>query len=186
MHNKINLVLSEINYILSRVSNADISQFVELFKKDKNCKNIVVAGAGRMGYAAKGFAMRLGHMGYSAWMLGDSTVPRIGNGDLLIVASGSGNTQTIYDIALKANQNGADIALITNNPDSRIGKISSTILVIPNDNNKSTKSKRTSHQPMTSLNEQSLLILLDSIVLDIMEATEETHESMWARHSNLE
>jgi 6-phospho-3-hexuloisomerase len=119
-------------------------------------------------------------------MLGDSTVPRIGNGDLLIVASGSGNTQTIYDIALKANQNGADIALITNNPDSRIGKISSTILIIPNDNNKSTKSKRTSRQPMTSLNEQCLLILLDSIVLDIMEATEETHESMWARHSNLE
>jgi 6-phospho-3-hexuloisomerase len=186
MHNKIKLVLSEINNTLSSVTSSDIEQFVELFKKDKNSKNIVISGAGRMGYAAKGFAMRLGHMGYSAWMLGDSTVPHIGKGDLLVVASGSGNTQTIYDIAVRANQNGADIALVTNNPNSKIGKLADTILLLQNNNNKASKSKRSSQQPMTSLNEQCLLILLDSIVLDIMESTGETHESMWARHSNLE
>ena len=72
--------------------------------------------------------MRLGHMGFKAWMVGDSTVPHIGVGDLLIVAGGSGNTQTVYDIALKAHQNGADIALITNNPNSRIGALCTTIV----------------------------------------------------------
>ena len=41
-------------------------------------------------------------------------------------------------------------------------------------------------QPMTTLNEQSLGILFDCIVLQIMDALGETHETMWDRHSNLE
>ena len=41
-------------------------------------------------------------------------------------------------------------------------------------------------QPMTTLNEQSLGVLFDAIVLEIMEKTNETHDSMWNRHSNLE
>ena len=44
----------------------------------------------------------------------------------------------------------------------------------------------TSLQPMTTLNEQCLAILLDAIVLTLMEQMNETHDTMWARHSNLE
>lgn len=186
MFDKASIILSEIKSVISKIDISEIKSFTELFIKDKLDKKIVLAGAGRMGYAAKGFAMRLGHMGYCAWTLGDSTVPHIGNGDLLVVTSGSGNTQTIYDVAKKASKNGADIALITNNPDSKIGKLSKTVIVLPNLDNKESKLERTSKQPMTTLNEQCLSILLDSIVLDIMHATKETHETMWARHSNLE
>ena len=138
-----------------------------------------------MGYAAKGFAMRLGHMGFKAWTVGDSTVPHIGDGDILLVASGSGNTQTIYDIAFRAACNGATVVLITNNPASRIGSLAETVLRLPNDNNKATN-QRTSRQPMSTLNEQCLGLLLDSIVLGIMRLNDETHETMWNRHSNLE
>jgi len=177
-------IIKEIEKVLSAVNTTQVTNFVNLFDA-KIKRNIVVAGAGRMGYAGKGFAMRLGHMGFTAWTIGDSTVPRIGDGDLLVVVSGSGNTQTIYDIAFKAHQNGADIALITNNVDSRIGKLSSYIIRLPNDNNKSTK-VRSSIQPMSTLNEQSLMLLLDTIVLGIMRLNDETHETMWNRHSNLE
>ena len=43
-----------------------------------------------------------------------------------------------------------------------------------------------SMQPMTTLNEQSLGIFFDAVVLEMMEYLDETHDSMWARHSNLE
>ena len=179
------ILQDEIAAVLEKVNEAQVEKFTKLFL-DKSDKKIVIAGAGRMGYAAKGFAMRLGHMGYAAWMLGDSTVPHIGNGDLLVVTSGSGNTQTIYDITVRAHENGAQIALITNNPNSRIGKLASTILVLPNNNNKDTKEDRVSVQPMTTLNEQCLALMLDAIVLMLMDKTGETHDTMWDRHSNLE
>ena len=138
-----------------------------------------------MGYAGRGFAMRLGHLGFRAWAIGDTTVPMIQEKDLLVILSGSGNTQTIYDIAHTASINGAQIALITNNPDSRIGKLATKIIKISNFHNEEAGIKR-SVQPMTTLNEQVATLLLDSIVLAIMENTGETHETMWSRHSNLE
>jgi len=39
---------------------------------------------------------------------------------------------------------------------------------------------------MTTLNEQSLGIFFDSIVLKLMEKMGESHDTMWGRHSNLE
>ena len=101
------------------------------------------------------------------------------------MASGSGNTQTIYDIAAQAFKNETPILLITNDAESRIGQISSNILVLPNSCNKESMNRK-SQQPMTTLNEQSLALLLDILVLEIMEATGETHETMWPRHSDLE
>ena len=177
-------IMKEIESVMTAVDVSQVQKFVELFN-NKNFNKIVVAGAGRMGYAAKGFAMRLGHMGFNAWTIGDSTVPQIAAGDLLIVTSGSGNTQTIYDIALKAFENGASVALITNNLESRIGGLASTMIKLPNPNNKSATS-RTSVQPMSTLNEQCLGLLLDTIVFSIMRLNDETHETMWSRHSNLE
>lgn len=184
---KTNIVLEEISSVLSKVSKKEVENFVNLFSKyiKPTNRKIVVAGAGRMGYAAKGFAMRLGHLNFPAWTLGDSTVPYIGCNDLLIITSGSGNTQTILDISQRAYENGAQIALITNNPDSKIGKLATTILVLPNNSNESVN-KRNSIQPMSTLNEQSLAILLDTIILEIMDSQKETHETMLARHSNLE
>jgi 6-phospho-3-hexuloisomerase len=41
-------------------------------------------------------------------------------------------------------------------------------------------------QPMTTLNEQSLGLFFDTIVLLLMEKMGESHDTMWARHSNLE
>jgi hypothetical protein len=39
---------------------------------------------------------------------------------------------------------------------------------------------------MTTLNEQCLWLFFDAMVLEIMQKTWETHDTMWARHSNLE
>ena len=84
-----------------------------------------MCGAGRVGMAIRGFGMRLGHLGFTAFTLGDSTVPGISNGDLLIVASGSGETQTIVDLVTIASNNGVRIVAVTGNPESRIGKFNS-------------------------------------------------------------
>jgi len=184
MHNisdKIGIIISEVAHALKNVSHDEPGKFIENIL---DAKKIVVCGAGRVGLASKAFAMRLGHLGLNAWFLGDSTVPHIGNDDLLVVASGSGETQTIYDVVERAKGNGCCICLITSNPDSRIGKMADCIIKL--DAGSKNETSRKSVQPMTTLNEQSLVILYDSIILLMMDHMGESHTSMWKRHSNLE
>lgn len=176
-------ILDEIKMVLGTVDESQVDNLVEeIIKADK----IVAVGAGRVGMAVRGFAMRLGHLGKKAWMIGDATVLGIGEGDLLMVASGSGETQTIFDLVEIAKKNKARIVLVTGNPESRMGKLADVIAKV----NAPSKTKPIegflSIQPMTTLNEQCLGIFFDAVVLLLMEKMGETHDTMWARHSNLE
>lgn len=176
-------ILQEIEFVLGTVNEYEAISLIEQIVK---ANKIVVHGAGRVGMSIRGFGMRLGHLGYDAYTLGDSTVPSIAKGDLLIIASGSGETQTVCDIATLGKRNGAHLAVITGNRNSRMGLMSDTILVMNAPSKTKTVDNFSSIQPMTTLNEQSLGILFDALVLIIMEKAKETHDSMWARHSNLE
>lgn len=180
---KFNIISKEIISVLSKVNEREITNAISKILK---AKKIVVIGAGRVGFAAKGFAMRLGHLGLEAYFIGDSTVPAIGRGDLLLVCSGSGETQTIYDLALISKNNKAAILLVTGNPLSRIGKLADYIIKIEAPSKTKAVEGFASLQPMTTLNEQCLGLLFDGIVLMLMDKINETHESMWKRHSNLE
>lgn len=180
---KINIILKEIDCVFNSINNKEVLLMENNILK---AKKIIVCGAGRVGMATRGFAMRLGHLGLNAFTLGDSTVPSIGKGDLFIVSSGSGETQTIYDLVSIAKNNKAKILLVTGDPKSRMGKIADVVVKI----NAPSKTKLvdgfSSAQPMTTLNEQCLGIFYDAVVLELMEKMEETHETMWKRHSNLE
>ena len=176
-------VLAEISWVLGKVNQQEVDEFL---REIQYANTIVACGAGRVGMAVRGFAMRLAHLGKRVHMLGDATVPALGKGDLLIVASGSGETQTIYDLVEIAHKNGARIALVTGNPDSRMGKLADAIILLPAPSKTKQVEGFTSIQPMTTLNEQCLGILFDCLVLMLMEQMHETHDTMWARHSNLE
>ena len=177
------LILKEISRVFEL---SDFSNVSNLIDSIKSAGKIVLIGAGKVGYATKGFCMRLKHLGFDSYFLGDSNVPSISEKDLLIVASGSGETKTIFDLVNIAKENHSKVVLITGNPNSSMGKIADIIIQI----NAPSKTKQVeefkSVQPMTTLNEQSLIIFYDSLVLDLMEELGETHESMWERHSNLE
>jgi 6-phospho-3-hexuloisomerase len=180
---KITAIIKELNQVLSKIDEGQVEIFIETILK---AKKIVVVGAGRVGLAARSFAQRLGHLGLSAYMIGDATVPGIGVGDLLIVASGSGETQTIFDLVSIAKINQATIALVTGNKDSRMGQLADIIIEVKAPSKVKQVAGLISIQPMTTLNEQSLWLFFDAIVLCMMDKMNESHETMWQRHSNLE
>lgn len=183
INHNIKIILGEIESVLDRIKPHQIEGFIT---EVLAAKKIVVCGAGRVGMAIRGFGMRLGHFGLNAYTLGDSTVPGISEGDLLIVASGSGETQSIYDIAKIAKNNQARIAAITGNPESRIGQLSDILVQVEAPSKTKKVNGIQSIQPMTTLNEQSLYILFDAICLEMMKKMGESHDTMWKRHSNLE
>ena len=150
-------------------------------------QTIFVAGAGRSGLAMKSFAMRLMHLGFDVYVVGEIVTPSITDKDVLLIGSGSGSTSSLVTSANKADAIDATICLLTIDGNSPIAKLASVVLTIPAPSPKVNRGFGfRSVQPMGSLFEQSLLLILDAIVLLLMEKTGKDAELMFTRHANLE
>ncbi len=183
MKKNIKKILNELDFVLSKLNEKQVERLVSEIIK---AKKIIIIGAGRIGLAARGFAMRLGHLGLLSFTTTDSTIPAIGKEDLLIVCSGSGETQAVYDLTAIGKKHQVKIFAITADPNSRIGRLADLVMVLPAPTKLDKDNKLISIQPMTTLNEQCIMILFDALVLELMRELNETSESMWGRHSNLE
>ncbi|MBI3103857.1 SIS domain-containing protein [Candidatus Daviesbacteria bacterium] len=183
MKQNIKKIISEIDLILSTISDKEVERLVDEIIK---ARKIITIGAGRVGMMARAFAMRLGHLGLQSFTTADATIPAIGKEDLLIVCSGSGETQAIYDLVLIGKTHGVKVCAITARVNSKIGKAADFIVSLKAPTKVDKDPKIKSIQPMTTLNEQCLMIFFDAVVLELMRELNETEDSMWSRHSNLE
>lgn len=178
----VDLVLAEVGTALRQVSPDDLARCRQAILA---ARRIFVAGKGRTGLQMRAHAMRLMHLGLSVHVIDDVTTPAIGASDLMLLASGSGETTSVVYYAQKASEIGAQIALITGQVDSEAAQVADVVVVIPAPSPK-TNSTQSSIQPMGSLFEQSLGLLLDIIVIQLMDELEQTADQMYARHTNLE
>ncbi|OON42026.1 6-phospho 3-hexuloisomerase [Izhakiella australiensis] len=153
-----------------------------------SASRVFVAGAGRSGFAARAFANRLMHLGYSVFFVGEPTTPSIRQGDLLVIGSGSGETASLVSMAKKAKAEGANIATLTIYPDHSIGKMASVSIRIPGVTKKSTEGsgKASSVQPSGSSFEQLSWLIYDSIIVDLKALSGQNDDQMYYRHANLE
>ena len=177
------LIVSEILGSLRRGDFTDLEKFVHTIL---SANKIICFGAGRVGLSMQAFAKRLSHLGLNAFFLNDTTVPSTGVGDLLILGSGSGETPSVNIVANLAVKNGLEAILISTTRKSQIADCCSAVLVIGAPSKVSADGEGKSLQPMTSLFEQALWILLDDLILILMEILKEHHSSMKARHNVLE
>ena len=150
-------------------------------------KRIFVAGAGRSGFVARAFANRLMHLGLLVSFVGEPTTPAIGEGDVLVIGSGSGETGSLVVMANKAHKLGAKIATLTIHPDASIGSIADAVVVIPGATPKSNLQDTVrSIQPMGNTFEQLSWIVYDAVIMILMERMNKTAEEMFKLHANLE
>lgn len=178
------IITEELTQTLAKVSEKDGEALTDLILK---AKKILVAGAGRSGFAAKAFTMRLMHMGFDAYVCGETVTPNLEKDDLFIVASGSGETGSLVNMTQKAKKIGAPVATVTICPNGTIGSMADVAVEIPAPTPKAdVDADLTSIQPMGSLFEQSCLLFLDSVILRLMEKQENNSDTMFTRHANLE
>ncbi len=177
--------LDELRTVLAAVDRGQVERFTVMLGR---APRIFLAGAGRSGLAMRAFAMRLMHLGIDARVVGDVTTPALMAGDLLLIGSGSGATGSLVSLCQKARSLGGAIALITTEPDSAIGRIADAVVRIPAPTPKAVggATVSASAQPMASLFEQALWILLDSCIMLLMHSRGSTSEAMFVRHANLE
>ena len=181
MESYLELILREVGDAVHKIKREEIQGLAEsLMHADR----IFVDGAGRSRLAAEGFAMRLTQMGLAGMIVGSPMTTAIRQGDLYLGCSGSAATPALVEHIKRARACGASTALITANCSGEMMRYADKSVVIPVSAKFS--SERTSRQPMGSLFEQSLEILLDSLVLQVMEEKKITNEYMIQMHSNLE
>jgi 6-phospho-3-hexuloisomerase len=127
------------------------------------------------------------HLGLNVFVVGETTTPGISKRDLLIIGSGSGETGSVSIFAKEAKKHNAKLGLITIFPDSTIGKLADIkVLVNAPTSENIPDNGITSIQPGGSLFEQSLMLLLDGLILKLIEKLKVNPGSMWANHANLE
>jgi 6-phospho-3-hexuloisomerase len=173
-----NGVLREISSGFNKLAFPQIGLLVE---EIRTAKRIFCIGAGRSRIMLTTFCMRLNHLGFEAYMAGNIPCPPARKGDLVIAASGSGDTPSVFAVLKRAQADGARIALLT----AADGKNEEADLVVtiaaPNGLiNKDGESG----QLMRTLFEQILFILGETLIMVLSEAI--PVEEIAARHTNLE
>ena len=173
-------IQKKINDILDKVSQENIDKFRDLFFISNR---IFVYGAGRSGLAAKAFAIRLVHLGFQTFVIGETITAPVQKGDLVVIISGSGETMPAVMTAEIANNLGAHVVSITAKKKSEIARFANITLYISSSCN---EEERKRYAPLGTLFEASVWILLDGLIADLLDSKNETEEKMRSRHATLE
>lgn len=175
------VIIKELEQSATGIPDHQIS---DLIQKIKSHKRIFVYGTGRSGLMLKALAMRLMQIGLDAYVVGETTTPSVKKGDLLIIASASGETGSVCMTAQSAKKQGADLAVISSSPESSLGKIQKPDIIIESATKSTTST--TSIQPLGSLFEQMLLIVFDAVILEMSLEAPGSNVDMAKRHASLE
>jgi 6-phospho-3-hexuloisomerase len=173
------LVLDTIGKILDATTETHAEQLTEWLDRSKR---VFVAGAGRSKLVGNFLAMRLMHGGYDVSVVGEIVTPSIADGDLLIVISGSGETEQLVAFTKRAATLGASVVLITAKSGSTIGGLANAVFQVG-----TAKSYGTiKGMPMGTAFELSTLCFLEALISHIIWEKDLPEEEMKSRHANLE
>ncbi|BFH73220.1 6-phospho-3-hexuloisomerase [Sulfurisphaera javensis] len=174
--------------------NKMVDVLTNFYYNNRNGK-VLVMGAGRSGLVGRAFAMRLLHLGYNAYVLGETIVPAIGEKDIAIAISGSGRTKLILTAAEAAKEAKATLIVITSYADSPIAKIADVVVEVPGRTKYSQNEDYFARQilgiteplaPLGTLFEDTTQIFLDGIVAELMLRLKKTEEDLRQVHANIE
>lgn len=176
------IVLAELHKTLDAIDHRQVHQAAEALLK---ARRVFFLGAGRSGLALKMTAMRMMHLGLCTYVAGEVITPAIAEGDLLVVASGSGTTAGPVHAAGVAIKAGASVLALTTAPHSALALLASLVVTIPAETKQGGDGSH-SQQYAGALFEQTVLLLMDIIFHDLWHQRGETAEQLWKRHANLE
>ena len=178
------IVLGELQSVFDTVDEASVRELAEMIC---DAEKVFVVGVGRVLLMLQAFVKRMNHLGIEANFVGAIDEPAITDKDLLIVGSGSGESAVPVAIVKIAKKYNAKIAHIGSNGNSSMTPYEDLFVRIPCSTKLNLPDEVKSNQVMSSLFEQSLLLLGDMIALMIVEKKGITDlHSLWRKHANLE
>ncbi len=177
MHGELGGVLAQLTPDMAETLILEISTAPRIF----GC------AAGRSGFILRGFLMRLMHLGFTVFSVGETITPRVRPGDLLMVMSGSGETAQPREMQRRANAVGARTLALTTHPESTIGREAQVTISIPGTTKLTLNQETKSVQCPGSLFEQATFFFLEAVVLILYERRLGKNQGeVLDRHADLE
>ena len=178
-------IMDELEKNFLSVDDKEIDGFIDLIEK---AHKIFFFSQGREMIMLSAFAMRVYHMGYDAYVVGESHVPPITKDDLLVLSIGMGisaGLRASIPLLETAKEAGAVVAVLTANPEKLNSNID-FILYIPGQTLINELDSKTSIQPLEAAYEQAELITLDYTVKRMMDRNNWIESDLSSRHTNME
>lgn len=175
----LNIIVDEIISVLSKVNEEQLEDVVNFITRDNR---IFVDGEGRSGLMGKGFAMRLMHLGYRVYSVGETITPSVDKNDIYFSISGSGESGNVVLNTKKAKEKGCYIIAVTSKAESSISSLADKLIIIPGTTKGDNGEQRKSVQLLSSLFDQSLHIVLDALCLMLSKKDNVSNNEATAKH----
>ena len=176
-------IVAEVGAVLARVDSDEVERLAnEILSAEK----VFIFAVGRVFLALQCFGKRLGHLGIDCQVVGAVNEKPITSRDLLLVASGSGESKLPVQIARIARSKGARLGLITSARTSTLKTLSDFAVHLPCPTKNDPDYGVASIQSMSTLFDQALHIFGDEIAMTIQQRKGIKTEDLWHFHANLE
>lgn len=147
---------------------------------------VFVAGAGRSGFMASAFAMRLVHLGLTVHVVGETTAPSLKAGDTLVAVSGSGTTPGTVRAAEEAVRVGGRVLAVTTDPDAALAGLATLVLHVPAATKYRREGEAATVQPLSSLFDQAVHLIFDAVCLRLGELRQVDNAAAKSAHVTTE
>ncbi|MCG7855185.1 MAG: SIS domain-containing protein [Methanoregulaceae archaeon] len=179
----------------------DAEQAARFLDEMLAARRVYVAGAGRSGLVSRAFAMRLMHIGFESYVIGETITPAFSSGDTLVAFSGSGETNSVFDVCETAKELDGRLCLITATPDSRIFRIADCIVMLGSQESQGGdvtsqyevrqiigqyRSVSASFAPLGTLFETAALVFADAVISALIETRHCSLDEVRGRLSNVQ
>ena len=124
----INKIQAEVDGVLEKIDESQLEEAARLIQPQTP---LFADGEGRSGLQAKGFAMRLMHIGFTPWVIGETVTPSLHKGDVYLGVSGSGKTPGTVTNARRAKEMGLKVIAVTSKADSPLAECADVVIIIP-------------------------------------------------------
>lgn len=165
------------------LKQVDMAATKELLDALEPAKRVFLYGRGRSGFVARAFAVRLMHLGYQTYVIGETITAPVQKDDVVICVSGSGKTYPVVMTAEIGRRLGAHVIAITAEPDSEVARLAHTVVpIVPDESG----AERAKHAPLGTLFETSSWLFFDGVVSLLMARLGQTEQALKLRHATLE
>jgi 6-phospho-3-hexuloisomerase len=192
------MIISGVEEVAETIDQEQVECFLtEIMRAER----IFVVGAGRSGFVAKSFAMRLMHLGLIAYVVGETVTPAFNKKDTLIAFSGSGKTKSVLEACETTRRLDGKLCLVTGTENSPMSSLADCLVYLKAyDENMQTGSdhfdlrqlrgehRSLSHPatPIGTLFETSAMIFADSIIAALIELKHCQIEDIVHRYTNMQ
>ena len=185
------IVLDEISETISDIPEIQTNNLINQIIKSQR---VFLIAIGRVNLALQCFGKRLSHLGFKVELVGSLTEKPATKKDLLIVASGSGESVIPLNITKKAKKIGCKILHITSAKKSSIRKLADHVVEIksptkPKPKKLKKKEKeslsdsisktKSSIQPMSTIFDQVLHIYGDLVAIQMIDKMKLKKINLW-------